>query len=150
MDDLDRWHVPRESRASARGSDGPQRGSRHRGRPLSAPPPLGRTRRVELHRAAPTGPVVIHHADGVLDVERAATDQVPSHRLNVDLDCPIAIGLGVAFAPAEEPLVGIHLHQQPVLAAAGMNEEGLDIGDLHGFTPGEVRYVRCRMVILRG
>ena len=67
----------------------------------------------------------------MLDRERVAPDQVALHLVDVDLDRLVAVGLGVALAPAVHAGVGLHLDEQPVLAPAGMDQERLDGGDLH-------------------
>ena len=48
------------------------------------------------------------------------------------LDGAVAVGLRVALAPAVEAVVGLDLHEQPVLVRAGIDQERPDRLDLHG------------------
>ena len=67
--------------------------------------------------------VVIGPVHEVGDVGGVAADQVAADRLHERDDAGVAIGLGVALAPAVRAAVGLDLHEAEVLAAAQVGEE---------------------------
>ena len=89
---------------------------------------------VQLHRAPLAAEVGIRRVGEVLDVERAPADEVPSEGSGVRLDGALAVGLRIAFAPAVQAIVGLDLHEEPVLVRAGIDQERPDALDLHIFS----------------
>src|SRR5262249_58469542 len=87
--------------------------------------------RVQIHRAAPAAEVRVRPIREVLDVERARADQVARQGVDVGLDGPVAVDLGVALAPAVEPGVGLDADEEPLLVRARVDEERADARDLH-------------------
>jgi len=92
----------------------------------------GADRAVEVHGPALAREVGVGHEGEVLDVERAAPDQVAAQLLDVGLNGAVPVVLRVGLPPAVQALVGLDPDEQPVLGQAGVDEEGLDCGDFHG------------------
>ena len=67
----------------------------------------------------------------MLDLKGIAADQVAGQLLDVDLDGPIAVALGVGLAPAVDAGVGLDLAKEPVFAGAGVDQKCLDVCDFH-------------------
>ena len=88
----------------------------------------------ELDRAAPLRVIVEGDLREVLDVEGAAARGVATERVEVRDHGRVAVVLGVGLAPAVHAGVGLDLHEDQVLAPAGMNAVALDRGDFHGGT----------------
>jgi len=86
----------------------------------------------ELHRAALGREVVIGPVGEVADVAGVAAGQVAAELAHVGDDRLIAVGLGVAFAPAVQAVGGLDLDEEPVLAVPRIHDERRDAGDLHG------------------
>src|SRR5262249_5084001 len=93
--------------------------------------------------------VVIRPVREVADQARVSADQIASELTDEGGDRVIAIRLRVALAPAVQPVRGLDLHEQPVLAVAGIDEERGDGGELHaplspraGAAGGRVYYSR--------
>ena len=76
---------------------------------------------VVVHRAAPAGEVVERHLHEVLDVGGVAPDEITLELVNMRGYLHVAVGLGVALAPAIDALVGLYLHEAEVLGAAGVD-----------------------------
>ncbi len=89
---------------------------------------------VQIHRPALGGEIGIGHVREVLDVERAAVDQVAPELLDVGLDGSIAVQLRVALAPAVQAIVGFELDEEPALVGAGIDEKRPDGFDFHGLS----------------
>ena len=87
---------------------------------------------VQIHRPALGGEIGIGHVREVLDVERAAVDQVAPQLLDVSLDGSIAIQLRVALTPAVQAAVGFELDEEPALVGAGIDEKRPDRFHFHG------------------
>src|SRR5689334_7320325 len=68
----------------------------------------------------------------MLNVKRAAPDQIAAQLLDGNLDGAVAVGLGVGLAPAVDAFISFHFDKEPVLAGARVDEKGLDIGNFHG------------------
>src|SRR5207253_2243601 len=67
----------------------------------------------------------------VADVAGVAADQIARELVHEGGDRVIAVGLGVALTPAVQAVGGLDLHEEPVLAVAGVDDERGDGGDLH-------------------
>ena len=86
----------------------------------------------EVHRAPPSGEVVVRPLEEVLDVARVPPDEIAAHLVNVRRHLNVAVRLGVRFAPAVYPLIRLHLHEAEILPPSGVRQKVFDIGDLHG------------------
>ena len=83
---------------------------------------------VELHRAASSGEVIVGHLGEVLDVRRAATDEVSAQLLYMRRHLQVSVQLGIALPPAVNPLIRLDFDKTEVFSCAGVYEEGLDAG----------------------
>jgi hypothetical protein len=90
---------------------------------------------VEVHGAAPSGKIVVCYLREVLDVHGVPSGQVPLQLVHVGHDLQVPVGLGVAFPPAVDSLIGVHLDEAEILARARMDQEGVDISDFQALSP---------------
>ena len=62
----------------------------------------------------------------------AAADEVRRHGAEIFVDRLLLLGRDIGLAPAVEAGLGLDAHEEKVPGASGIEEEALDVGDLHG------------------
>src|SRR5439155_24894855 len=85
----------------------------------------------EVQGAALGREIVIGPVREVADVAGVAADQIARELVHEGGDRVIAVGLGVTLTPAVQAVGGLDLHEEPVLAVAGVDDERGDGRDLH-------------------
>src|SRR5439155_2581496 len=85
----------------------------------------------EIHRAALGCEVVVGPVREVADLAGVAADEIATELPHVRDDRLVAVGLGVALAPAVETVRGLDLDEEPVLPRAGIDDERRDGRHLH-------------------
>src|SRR5439155_25305867 len=93
----------------------------------------------EVERAALGGEVVIRPVREVADVAGVTPDEIPRELSHERGDRVIAVRLRVALAPAVQAIRRLDLHEEPVLAVAGIDDERGDGGDLYARLSSRVR-----------
>ena len=87
---------------------------------------------VEVHGASAVAEVVVDRVGPGLDPGRVPADDVAAHGLEVGGDLDVAVGLGVALAPAVQAVGGFEADEAEVLAGdvavglAGVGRGGMD------------------------
>jgi site-specific DNA recombinase len=99
-----------------------------------------RERAVEVESTALDRHVAPHRLCELLDVERIAADDVGPEVLDHPLERLLASGQRVCLAPAMESGVRFELDEEGNLAPRGLDQPGLDGGDLHGGSSFELPF----------
>ena len=74
---------------------------------------------------------MVGHVGKVFDVGRVAPLKIAAQLLHVRNNAQVAVRLGVAFPPAADTRVGVHLDEQPILPRARIDQEVVHSGNLH-------------------
>ena len=88
--------------------------------------------RQQVQRRAAHREIVEQHLRCMANAERAAADDVFAHVLQQVFDDRFLAGRHIGLAPAMQAAFRLHAAEQQVLGRAGIEQEGLDAGDLHG------------------